>query len=235
MDPVRQFLSDFGGTSVIDLACGDGWFTERLCDGLRRCESLVGIDVDAAEIDEARDALGARHVRFERGTAMDLRFADASFDVVAVSNALHHICHPMRGLREAHRVLAPSGVLLVHEMTREVAGKARENARAFHHLKARVDRLLGISHHETLPEERILGLLEESGFSVQRVDRYDPEPQTDPEAIDAQIEFLRDYITHVMEHPEFASIRKDATLLAERIRVDGFAPATELLIAAGKE
>lgn len=235
MDPVREFLSDFGGSRVIDLACGDGWFTERLCDDLGRCDLVVGVDIDAAEIDEARDIFAEPHVRFERGTAMDLRFADASFEVVGVSNALHHIRDPLRGLHEAHRVLAPRGILLVHEMTREVVGKARENARAFHHLKARVDRILGIPHQETLSEEAIMSLLEEAGFSILRVSRYDPEPQTDSEAIDARIQFLRDYITHVMEHREFASIRKDATLLAERIRVDGFAPAPELLIAAGKE
>lgn len=233
MDPVRTFLSQLSGSSVLDLACGDGWFTERLCENLSGCKRVIGVDIDGRELVDARDMWDHRYpVRFELGTAMDLRFGCGSFDIVAVSNALHHIPNPGRALAEARRVLKPGGAVVVHEMTSEVAGRDRENARDFHHLKAQVDRLLGIPHQETLSEAQTLALLEGAELEVRRIDRYDPPPQTESEAIEARIEFLRDYITHVMERNEFASIRKRATLLAERIRVNGFAPAPQLLIEA---
>ncbi|HTT81075.1 MAG TPA: class I SAM-dependent methyltransferase [Stellaceae bacterium] len=44
-----------------------------------------------------------------------LALCDASIDVLIVSNALHHFAAPSRFLREAARVLKPSGVVLLNE------------------------------------------------------------------------------------------------------------------------
>jgi demethylmenaquinone methyltransferase/2-methoxy-6-polyprenyl-1,4-benzoquinol methylase len=56
---------------------------------------------------------GSGTVRFQQGDALDLPFADRSFDVVTISYGLRNLADFHRGLRELTRVLRPGGRLLV--------------------------------------------------------------------------------------------------------------------------
>ena len=73
------------GKRVLDVGCGYG----RLAIGAARlAASVVGMDPDAEAVSQARAkgrAIGLDNVRFEVGTAQELAFADASFDVVIFS------------------------------------------------------------------------------------------------------------------------------------------------------
>lgn len=61
---------------------------------------------------------------------MQLPYADGSFDIVVHSDTLEHVPDPERGLRECHRVLAPSGAAVftvptvVGRLSRSRAGLA---------------------------------------------------------------------------------------------------------------
>ncbi len=52
-------------------------------------------------------------VRFVRGDATDLPFADESFDAVTMFDLLEHVREDRQAVREAFRVLYPGGFLLV--------------------------------------------------------------------------------------------------------------------------
>jgi SAM-dependent methyltransferase len=47
------------------------------------------------------------------GSALDLPFDDESFDTVVSTEVLEHVPDPLRALREMHRVLRPSGHLIL--------------------------------------------------------------------------------------------------------------------------
>ena len=100
--------------AVLDVGCGNGKFT-RLIAALFR--ETGGIDVKAKKITEAREAAAAAGIAidFRVADAEAMPYPDASFDVVAFSNSLHHIPHPDAGLAEAARVLKPSGLLYMME------------------------------------------------------------------------------------------------------------------------
>lgn len=101
--------------AVLDLGCGPGTITVGLA---RRAGRVVGVDVSAEMVDQARGhaaEVGAANASFEVGSAYDLRWADASFDVVHAHQVLQHLADPVRALREARRVLAPGGLLAVRD------------------------------------------------------------------------------------------------------------------------
>lgn len=101
------------GGRVADLGCGTGWSTIAVATAFPDAE-VIGYDVDAASIEDARsNAAGA-------GVGVDFRTADAAsmseqglFDLVLLLEVLHDLARPVEVLEQARRALAPGGAVLV--------------------------------------------------------------------------------------------------------------------------
>lgn len=103
------------GAEVLDVGCGPGTITLGLA---RRCGRVVGLDFAAAMVEQARELAadsGVGNVSFEVGSAYELPYGDASFDVVYAHQVMQHLADPVRALREAHRVLRPGGLVAVRD------------------------------------------------------------------------------------------------------------------------
>lgn len=98
---------------VADVGCGVGWSTLALARAYPRA-SVVGYDLDAASIGEARRRAAAEGVavRFEQQGA-DAVAADGPFDLILVLEALHDMAQPTRALAALRQALAPEGSVLV--------------------------------------------------------------------------------------------------------------------------
>jgi SAM-dependent methyltransferase len=101
----------FAGRSVLDVGCGDGFYSNRFWDAAGP-KSWVGVDPAENAIQVANANKEARPIRFEVGDAHRLAYPDNSFDLVLVQSILHHDSDPRQTLREAFRV-APQ--VLIHE------------------------------------------------------------------------------------------------------------------------
>ncbi len=100
--------------AALDVGCGEGKFTRSLTSIFGK---VAGIDVKQKVIDRAKAAAASegKDVEFAVADGQAMPFPDASFDTVVISNSLHHIPDPAKGLAEAARVLKPGGVLYVME------------------------------------------------------------------------------------------------------------------------
>ncbi len=100
------------GDEVLDIGCGTGYFSRRTARVVLPGGRVVGIDPSEPVIDYAR-RVSPPHCSFRLASAEDLPLADASFDLVISSLAVHHIPPGQRplALREAFRVLRPGGRL----------------------------------------------------------------------------------------------------------------------------
>jgi demethylmenaquinone methyltransferase / 2-methoxy-6-polyprenyl-1,4-benzoquinol methylase len=112
-----------GARRVLDLATGTGdlAFEFLRCPGFDG--DVVGIDFSPEMVDRARRKAAARgnagRARFRAGDALATGEADGSFDVVSVGFGVRNFQDLAKGLREAHRVLAPGGRLVVVEFFRK--------------------------------------------------------------------------------------------------------------------
>jgi ubiquinone/menaquinone biosynthesis C-methylase UbiE len=108
-------LPDFAPKMIVDLGCSAGAATCAYADHYRDAE-VHGVDLGAGMLRYAHaraESLGVP-VHFHQMDAAQLRFADASFDLVVSHNLLHEIGRAKRKAmtREALRILKPGGVLL---------------------------------------------------------------------------------------------------------------------------
>ncbi len=102
---------------VLDLGCGIGRVAAVLA---RRCRSVLGLDVSAGMVAEARRRNAAlANARFEQTAGRDLdAWPDAAFDLVLAIDSFPYIVQAGHGLVDRHvqgaaRVLRPGGALVV--------------------------------------------------------------------------------------------------------------------------
>jgi ubiquinone/menaquinone biosynthesis C-methylase UbiE len=107
--------ADLVGRDVLEVGCGRGGGTAFVFDQ-HRPRSMAGVDLSQRAIVRCRADHPRPGLRFVRGDAEKLPFADASFDAVLNVESCH--CYPdvPRFLDEVHRVLRPGGVLLLADV-----------------------------------------------------------------------------------------------------------------------
>lgn len=98
------------GRRVLDAACGEGYGSYFLSGS---AQSVVGIDIDASTIDHACRRYQAENLTFTSANALNLPFADKSFDVVVCFETLEHLEDHDVLLSEFKRVLVTDGCLIL--------------------------------------------------------------------------------------------------------------------------
>lgn len=95
---------------VLDLGCGTG----ELSALIGRSAEVIGVDQSARVLDAARAACPG--AEFRLGEIEHLPLGNQEVATVVASMVLHHLPEPMQGLREANRVLAQNGTLVVVDL-----------------------------------------------------------------------------------------------------------------------
>ncbi len=99
--------------TLVDLGTGTGRILELFADRARRA---VGVDINRDMLAYARAKLEAASLdncQVRHGDLFSLSFADGEVDAVVLHQVLHYLDDPARALREAARILAPGGRLLI--------------------------------------------------------------------------------------------------------------------------
>jgi ubiquinone/menaquinone biosynthesis C-methylase UbiE len=96
----------FGGEGdVLEVGCGTGLVLQRIAGFAR---SAKGVDLSPGMLERARE----RGLEVKEGSATELPFPDASFDVACSFKVLAHVPEIERALTEMARVVRPSGYIL---------------------------------------------------------------------------------------------------------------------------
>ena len=109
---VVDAVSAVPGQRVLDLAAGTGTSSEPYAD--------AGIHVVACDFSVGMLKVGKRRrpdIDFVAGDAMNLPFADNSFDASTISFGLRNVMDPQEALREMLRVTKPGGKIVVAEFS----------------------------------------------------------------------------------------------------------------------
>jgi SAM-dependent methyltransferase len=107
------------GMRVLDLACGDGFYTRRIAGRLGSEGSITGVDINLAYLAEAR--AGARRragnaaIDFVASAFDRLPFPDRTFDLVWCAQSLYSLPDPAVAIGHMARVLRPGGLIAVLE------------------------------------------------------------------------------------------------------------------------
>ena len=108
---ISQLSGASKGDRVLDLGCGTGRFSLPMANRLEF--DVTGADSSIEMLEKAKQKDCGSAVNWVLADSSALIFLPGSFDVVFMSHLLHHVDSPLTVLKECHKVLAPSGVVLI--------------------------------------------------------------------------------------------------------------------------
>ena len=146
------------GKTVLELAVGTGLIAKNIVNAAAHIEAS---DTSAEMIREAKRRNHSAKLHFSVQDMFRLPYADKSFEVVIVSNALHIVPQPEKALAEIHRVLKDDGVLIAPTFTHA------ENS-FFGNSKAFFLKLAGFPLHSRWTSEEYLCFLQQNGWTVRK-------------------------------------------------------------------
>ena len=144
--------------TVLELATGTGLIAKHIVNTAAHIEAT---DASAEMITEAKRDNRSAKLHFSVQDMFRLPYADQSFDVVIVSNALHIVPQPEKALAEIRRVLKDDGVLIAPTFTH--AGNSFSGK-----VKAFFMKLAGFPLHSKWTSEEYLKFLEQIGWAVRK-------------------------------------------------------------------
>ena len=144
--------------TVLELATGTGLIAKHIVSTAKHIEAT---DASAEMIAEAKRDNRSAKLFFSVQDMFHLPYADQSFDVVIVVNALHIVPEPEKALSEIRRVLKDDGVLVAPTFTHA------DNA-FFGKVKAFFMKLAGFPLHSKWTSHEYLAFLRENGWTVQK-------------------------------------------------------------------
>ena len=152
--------------STVKFGCGTGFYTETLAD---KTDRLMATDLSPRMLDLARSRVRVANVTFQPEDCQHTSFPDGSFDTVFLSLVIH-LTQPREALKEMHRILRPSGTLIITNLDMralQALDRLRCFARIFYQglvgYRTKPPRGLG---KNIMTEKQLCNLLRESGFEV---------------------------------------------------------------------
>ena len=144
--------------TVLELAAGTGSIAKHIVNAASHIEAT---DASAEMIAEAKRDNRSAKLHFSVQDMFRLPYAEESFDVVIVSNALHIVPQPEKALAEIRRVLKDDGVLIAPTFT-HAGNSFSGKVRAF------FMKLAGFPLHSKWTSEEYLRFLRQNGWAVRK-------------------------------------------------------------------
>ncbi len=144
--------------TVLELATGTGLIAKHIVNAAALVEAT---DASAEMIAEAKRGNHSAKLHFSVQDMFRLPYADKSFDVVIVSNALHIVPRPEKALIEIKQVLKDDGVLIAPTFT-HAGNSFSGKVRAF------FMRMAGFPLRSKWTSEEYLRFLRQNGWAVRK-------------------------------------------------------------------
>lgn len=164
--------------TVLELAAGTGMIAKNIVNAAAHIEAT---DASAEMIAEAMRGNRSAKLHFSVQDMFCLPYANQSFNVVIMSNALHIVPQPEKALRETRRVLKDDGVLIAPTFT-HAGNSFSGKVRAF------FMKLAGFPLHSRWTSEEYLTFLQQNGWTVRKsVDLKASFPLTYTECVKSEV------------------------------------------------
>lgn len=231
MEKLKEHLIGLPVETILDVATGRGQFLRILRDIFPKAD-ITGVDPDANSLRTAEESFKDPNIRFFQMAAEKLGFKDGQFDLVSISNGLHHLPHLKPSFAEMKRVAKPGSWMVINEHISDHLTPAQENQKFYHHLKSYTDRLNGHFHRETWTKQEILDIIKENAIHIKVVFEHSDGTNivTQTEPVDFWMDQLKKHIEILKNKPVYKELLPKLDDFRQRIEKDGMEHVNNVVV-----
>lgn len=232
---LKEYLPELNQGLALDVGTRFGEFAFSLAEIMPEGSRIIGLDSDPRTVEQAREKNGDKGIEFRVGEGAHMEFADGTFEVVALSNTLHHIEDYDAVLHEMLRVLRPGGWLVINEMFSDGQNRPQQIHFAQHTLEAKLDMLSGGFQRPTWKKEEILAILSRLPLREVRTAELLEEPEMDRKLETKNAKLVELVEKKAAGKPEYEALLEEARQIQKDCAAYGIQRCTQLLYLGKKK
>lgn len=236
MKRLQEYLTQYHNPKILDVGTGRGNFIQIIKMLSDNFEEIIGTDLDDRLLQSNRESFkDDLRIKFVNDNILETKLSEGYFDIVCLSNTIHHLEGLTDTFNGMFKVLNDNGIIIINEMIADNLSSAQISHKLLHHFAAKVDRKIGRIHDETFNRndliDKISSLVKEKLVNVWDLDFEDDSIDFDSKPY----ENLLDHLVKVVANKENANdFVKEANEIKNHIKNNGFKSATQVVIIIKK-
>jgi ubiquinone/menaquinone biosynthesis C-methylase UbiE len=239
MKKITAILKEISGGKILDVATGRGTAIKTMQHSLKDYDEIIGIDNSAKAVQVAsQEFADEENVEIKQMDALNLDFADNTFDMVTIFNSLHHFYKLQETLTEMKRVLKPGGYFVISEMCCDEDQSDEQLTHVLlHHWWGEIDTRLGITHNKTYSSFEMENIIRSLGLKdhLNHKYSYPIEDPLDEKLISTYLSIIDPYVDRLKEHTDYDKLKSEGEELKKRLQSVGYAPARSIFYIGVKQ
>ncbi len=232
MEKFKKIFESYESPRILDIATGGGTFVGMISEVCSNFSEIIGIDLIERAIEAANKNFNDERIKFKVMDINKMTFEKHSFDIVCLSNSIHHMENATDSIEKMLEMLKPEGILLFNEMYSDSENEKQLTHTYMHHFWAKIDRSMGVVHKETMKRQEIIDLL--NGVARCKVkESWTLDHGEEQVLTEDDYKWLKGSLVksleRVKEHEDFDAFTKTSNELQERLEDIGFLSASQLL------
>ncbi len=237
MEKLREFLKNNLNAKILDVGTGRGNFIGLIDYLYKDYEKIVGIDIYDKAVEIASKYFEKNDkIKIIEKDIINTGFPKEYFDIVCLSNSLHHLDDILGRFQAMEALVKPGGYLLFNEMMKDNLNKAQISHLLVHHFSAKLDRETGITHNETYNRQEIIDVINKN-TKFDFVDAWDmqvPVNESTEAEIEGMIKTVDMLLKRLNDEKLIAKHTAEAETIKEYIKDNGIQGCTQLIVVVKK-
>jgi len=231
MNKLKTFLNNYPQARILDIGTGRGDFIVLIDQIYNDYSEIIGIDIIDYLLDMNRKVFKSNpKIKFVEDDILNTNLAKASFDVVCLSNTLHHLEDIDATFEEMRKLVKPDGIIIVNEMVADNLNEKQISHKLLHHFAAKVDMRFGRFHQATFTEKQLLERLSKlEGLTLQENWKLEIDYSNQSDDISQLLEIIDKLLEQVKRCDDFDDFLLEANEIKNYLQKTGFDNATQVI------
>jgi len=238
MERLKAFFESNPQAKILDVGTGRGNFIDLIDYLYKDYEKIVGIDIMEKMVELAANHFeGNEKIKIVQRDILKTGFPKEHFDIVCLSNSLHHLEEMKATFQAMEELVKPGGYLLFNEMMKDNLNARQISHRLIHHFSAKLDTEVGMLHNETYNRQEIVDNIKDN-TSFEVVDFWDMiVPVTEPtqEETTQMVRTVDALLMRLRDDKLIAKHKDEAEAIKKYIGEHGVEACTQLVVIAKRK
>lgn len=233
MNALKKYLNQYTSPRILDIGSGKGDFINLIDYIYQDYQEIIGIDIVDYLLE--MDASAFKHnpkIKWMDLDVLETTFPKHSFDIISLSNTLHHIKDIKSIFSQMADLLKPNGMIVVSElMIDNDLSEKQKSHRLIHGFAAKLDEVYKQFHAPIFTQSDIYQMIEENA-SLPIADHWQLKttPFEQEIALEEIFKLIDGALYKVKDHDNYVGLEKEANEIKSHIKEHGFGFSATLCV-----